>query len=171
MCVVGQAVDQVKAEGLQVQLIVSNEYGHAGAPIGAGHSHPIDAGMLDARERADRLSHLGGGDIFTLPAEGVAGTVDEIEITLLVLSHQVAGTKPGVSRLEDIAEYFAGGGFLVGVALESTADVRWVVEKTANCFSGLVASTANAESLRIAERLTSLGIELHQRCRKSMREI
>ena len=158
-------------ECLEVQLIVSDEHGHAGAAVGAGNSYSIDAGLLDAGKGTDRLRHLGSGNIFTLPAKGVADTVNEIEITLLVLSHQVAGTKPGVSRLEHVAEYLVGGGFLVGVALKSTVDIRWVFEKLANRFSDFVRTTASAECLLISDGLTCLDVESHQRCRKSMREI
>ena len=55
MRVIGQAVDQVCPECCEVQRIVGDEHGHARPAVGAGNRHAVDAGLLDAGKRTDRL--------------------------------------------------------------------------------------------------------------------
>src|SRR5258708_35759529 len=153
MSIGGKAVGQMCAEGVEVQLIGGDKHSHAGPAVGARNSDAIDSGLPDAGKRTDRLRYLGCRDIFALPAEGVADTIDEIEIALLVLLHEVAGTIPCVSWLEHVAEYFFPRGLLAGITLESTADVRRVHEKPADRLSAFIRSAAKAESLLIANRL------------------
>src|SRR5690242_14319971 len=106
------------SEGCEIQLIAGDEHRHSGPPIVARYLYAVHIGLLDSGKSADRLCHFGGRDIFSLPAEGVADTVDEVEIALLVLSHQVAGAKPCVSRLEHVAEYLFLGRLLAGIAFK-----------------------------------------------------
>src|SRR2546429_6940920 len=146
----------------QVQII-GHEDGHPGLAVGAGNGHAVDTGLLDAGKRTDRFGYLGGRYIFTLPAEGIPDSVDEIEIALLVLAHQIAGPKPGISRLEHVAEYLFLGGLHAGVALEPAAHVQRVLENLADRFSGFVRSAANAESLLISDRLVFYDIESQNR--------
>ena len=84
----------------------------------------IDIGFRDAGHAAERLGHFAGGDILALPAEGVADAVDEIEIAMLVAPHQVAGAKPDIARVEDVAQHLLLAFRLVGIALETAAGVR-----------------------------------------------
>src|SRR5258708_8228596 len=167
MSIGGKAVGQMCAEGVEVQLIGGDKHSHAGPAVGARNSDAIDSGLPDAGKRTDRLRYLGCRDIFALPAEGIADTIDEIEIALLVLSHQVASSKPFVSRLEHVAEYLAVGGFLVGIAFEAAGQI---IKNFPDRFSGFVRSTANTESLLISNRLTCLAVGLHQRGGESMRD-
>ena len=62
--------------------------------------------FLDPRRVRQALFDLGGGDVLALPAEGVADPVDEVEIAVGILTHQVAGAEPTVAALEDVGENF-----------------------------------------------------------------
>src|SRR5205085_3148214 len=86
------------------EVAVDDQGGHAGAPVRSRHLHAVDGGLVHARRGLQPFSHLGGGDVLALPAEGVADAVDEIEISLAVQAHQVAGGEPGVARLEDVVD-------------------------------------------------------------------
>src|SRR5690606_2729722 len=72
---------------------------HAGAAVELVDLDAIDDGLVDPRIARDHLRDFGRGDVFALPAEGVADTVDEIEIALRILAHEVAGAEPGVAPL------------------------------------------------------------------------
>ncbi len=95
------------AEFRQVQFIFSNQRSHTGAALGRGDGYAVDIRVLNSGECADRFRNLARGNILALPAEGIADAVDKIEITLLILAHQVAGTNPSVSRLKHIAQDLA----------------------------------------------------------------
>ena len=72
----------------------------------------------------DDLAHLVGGDVFTLPAIGVAHPVNK----LIVLApegkahinnfHQIARVEPGVTRLQHVFQDFFVRCFLTGVTLK-----------------------------------------------------
>ena len=90
---------------------------------------------------------------------------------MLIFSHQVAGAKPGISGLENIAENFFFGSVLVGVALESASEIRRVFENFADCLAGLFGAAANAESLFIANWFVVFDVEFDQRRAEAMRQI
>ena len=102
--IVGQAIDQVRPEGGQIQPRAGDDRRHASPAVCARNGHPVNVGLLDSGKSADRLRHLEGADVLALPTEGVANPIDEKEIALLVLSHQVARPEPRVSGLEHVAQ-------------------------------------------------------------------
>src|SRR5581483_11446358 len=134
---------------------------HAGAAFAALDLDAVDVGVENAREAVDRLGHFGGRDVLAFPAEGVANTIHEIEIAVLIAPHQVAGAEPGIADLEDVAQDL---GFALGgdrVALEAIAGARSVVDDLADHLARLVGGAAFAETLRVAHRLLPLDIETH----------
>src|SRR5205085_10001606 len=96
--------------------------------------------------------------------------VDEIEVALLVLSHQVAGAEPRVSTLEDVTEDLLFRRFAAGVTLEAAADVRRIGKNLAERFSDFVRTTTNAEPFGVPHGCIRFDVELHERCRESMGE-
>src|SRR5689334_14090084 len=134
----GQAVYQVCPECLEIQISVADEQGHAGSAFCTRNSNAVDARLSDPRKRADNLRHFERRNVFTLPAKGVADAIDEIEIALPVRPHQVTGTVPCVSRREHVAKNLLFRGLRAGITLESTADVRRVLEKLADRLSGFI---------------------------------
>src|SRR5204863_4987449 len=96
------------------------------------------------------------------PPERVANPIDEIEVALFVLAHQVAGAEPLVSTLEDVTEDLLFGGLAAGVALEAAADVRRIWRNPAERFSDFVRTTTDAESLRVPDGRIPFDVELHQ---------
>src|SRR4029453_13206654 len=101
------------------------------AAIPARNRAAVDVGLRDAAEAADRLLHLGGRDVLAFPAEGIADAVDEIEIAVLVLAHEIAGTEPGVALLEHVVQDFSAGLGRVGVAFEALAGLGGILEDLA----------------------------------------
>ena len=97
-------LERVRPEGCEVQLLVADDRRHASPAVGARNGHAVDVGLLDSRKRADRLRHLGSADVLALPTEAVANPIDEIEIPVLVLSHQVTRSEPRISGLEHMAQ-------------------------------------------------------------------
>src|SRR5204863_4317851 len=92
--------------------------GHADPAVGAGDGHAVDVGLLDSGERAQRLRHFAGRDVLALPAEGVPDAIDEVEVALVVLAHEIAGANPEVPRLEHVAEGLLLGGLVARIPLE-----------------------------------------------------
>ena len=88
----------------EIQRLVGDKRGHPRAAVGAANRHSVDDGLRDAGTRADRAGDLGGRHVLALPAEGGANAIDEVDVTLFVLPHQVAGAKPRVTGLEDVAK-------------------------------------------------------------------
>ena len=77
----------MEPEGGEVERPADHDRGHAGAAFRPGDRHPVHDRVDHAGTRGDRLGHLRGRDVLALPAEGVADTVDEVEVALLVLPH------------------------------------------------------------------------------------
>src|SRR6266850_5019637 len=88
----------------EIKPFIGSDGGHAGAAVGAWNAHAVNGGFSDPRKPANGLRHLRGGDVLALPAKRVANSIDEIEIAVLVLPHQIARPEPRVSRLEHIAQ-------------------------------------------------------------------
>src|SRR5438309_8405726 len=119
-----QTVGEVTTQRGDVEARVRDDGGHSGAAVRPGDGHPVDHRVEHARTRAEDLGDLGGGDVLALPAEGVAEAVDEVEVALVVASHEVARAKPGVIRLEYVSENLPLGGIGAGVAFEPRTDVH-----------------------------------------------
>src|SRR5262249_24462370 len=112
----------------------------------------------------------GGRHVLALPSEGVTTPIDEVEVAVFVLPHQVARPKPGISALEDVAQPLPFGVPRARVALESAAHVRRVLEERANRFSDFVRRTGHAEAGIRAERFAGFEVELYQSRREPVRE-
>src|SRR2546422_173597 len=168
--ILGQAVDEVGAKRREIEPVVGDERGHAGAAVGVWDGHAVDVDRLDAGKGADRFRHLRSRDVLTLPAEGVADTVDEIEIAVRVPSHEVTGAKPRVARLEDAAQDLALGVLLARVPLESPAGVRRLLEHLTDRLADFVRRAAHAEARLVADGLVPGDVESHQGSGESMRE-
>src|SRR2546427_537050 len=146
-------------EGAEVEVFADDNGGHSDAAFRARDRHPVNDRVDHAGTGSDRLGHLGGRHILSLPPEGVADPVDEVEVALLVLSHQVARAEPGVAKLEHVAEDLFLGGFPASVTLESTAEARRVLRNLADGLADLVGRTANAQALVIPERRLVVEVE------------
>src|SRR3984885_6425515 len=140
-----QTAHQVLAKSRQVQGIFGNDRSHTSPAFGGGNRYTINVGVLDTRKCADSLRNLRGGDVLTFPAEGITDAIDKIEISLLVLPHQIAGAHPHVSRLKDLSKDLSFRSLLVGISLESAADVRGVIYNLAQCFAGFIRTAASAK--------------------------
>src|SRR5260370_9576339 len=112
------------AEGEQVKLIFEHQCSHTSPAVGARNFYAVDTSQPDPRKRANGLGDFCGGNILTLPAKRVTHPIDKIEEAWLVLSHQVAGTKPSISSLADAANDLFFLGLRVGIALKPAADMR-----------------------------------------------
>src|ERR1700722_11345827 len=144
---------------------------HAGPAVGAWNGHTVDVGLLDAGKGTNRLGDFERRNILTLPAEGGADTIHEIEKAPRILAHQVTGADPDIARLEDVAENPLLRSLFAGVALESATDVGRVVQNLADGLADLVRSTSHAESVLVPRRLVLLDVELYQRRREAVREV
>src|SRR3989441_1074744 len=168
--ILGQAIDEVGAKRREIEPVVGDERSHAGAAVGVWDGHAVDVGRLDGGKGANRFRHLRGRDVLALPAEGVADTVDEIEVAVRVPSHEVTGAKPRVPRLEDAAQDLALGVLLARVPLESPAGVRRLLEHRADRLADFVRRAAHAEACLVADGLVPGDVESHQGGGESMRE-
>ena len=146
-------------EGLGVELGVRHQGGHPRLAVLAGHGDAIDDGLGHAGAFHQHLFDLGGRDVLALPAEGVAHPVDEVEIALGVLFHQVARAEPAVALLEDVGQDLLLRGGLVSIAREVVADV---VADLADGFADLADAGQAAQAVRAADRLFAVHVELDQ---------
>src|ERR1700739_2044268 len=108
-------------ERLEVKILVDHDRRHAGAAIRVGNAYSVGRRIKDTRAVPDRIIHFAGCNILALPAESVADTVDEIEKSLFVDPHQIAGSKPSVALRKHVAQNLLLGLGGVRVALELTA--------------------------------------------------
>src|SRR5260370_25684342 len=131
---------------------------HAGAAGAARDADPVDVGFSDAGKLADRLLYLGGGYVLALPAKGVADPIDEIEISVRVLAHQVAGAKPAVALLEDIVQDLPVGLDLGGVAFEARARLGCILQNLADHFADLLRPAFYPEALLVSDPLLQLEV-------------
>src|SRR5260370_37963688 len=109
------------AEGEQVKLIFEHQCSHTSPAVGARNFYAVDTSQPDPRKRANGLGDFCGGNILTLPAKRVTDAIDKIEEAALVLSHQVARTKPSIASLEDAANDFFFCSLRVGIAFQPAA--------------------------------------------------
>src|SRR5580698_3969394 len=110
-------------EPSEVEAGIGDDCSHAGATVGTRHQDAVSRGVDHPSTFQDRLVHLGGRNIFALPAEGVAETIDEMEEATVVDLHQIAGAKPGVALGEHVAQDFLLSVRSVRVALEAAAGI------------------------------------------------
>ena len=123
--------------------------------------HAVDVGLQNAVEPAHRLLHLGSRHVLAFPAEGIADAVDEIEVAVLGLAHQIAGAKPHVAFFEHVVQDLSVGLHVVGVAVETLAGPRCVLHDLADDFPGLVDIALDAEAALVPHRLLGFRIEAH----------
>jgi len=148
---------------------VDHDGSHSSAAVGTGCRNPVNAGIEDAGAVRDRLGYFGRRHILSLPAEGIADTIDEMEIAGVVPHHQVAGAEPGIARYQYIAQDFLFGLVSVGVALEAPASFACLPD-AADGFTGFARHAGNTKAVRGAERNTALGVVSHDGDGKTMGE-
>ena len=96
------------------------------------------------------FSHLGGGDVLTLPAVGVADAVDEIEEALRILAHEVPGSIPAVAGDEHVTQDLLLRRCAVSVALEARRFL--IANDLADGFSYLIYRATLASTVASARR-------------------
>src|SRR5262249_39038039 len=144
--------------------------GQAGAACAAGNGHAVHARFDDSRKPRYRLGHLGRGHVLSLPTEGVADAVDEEEIAGVVLAHEVAGAKPGVARLEHVAQDLLLRLPRIAVALEAAGQARRPIRNLAERLSHLAGTATDAAAALVAHDLAALVVVAHQRGWRAMGE-
>src|SRR6516225_2166768 len=141
--IIRQSLGEVIAQGCQVEIVLGDNGRHAGSPIPSIDRDAVDVGFQDAVKPAERELDFGGRHILALPAERVADTVYEVEVTPPVLAHEVAGAKPDVAFPEHIVQHF-----LLRLCLACIA--------------------FDAETVPVTHRLLVLGIKAHDLDREAM---
>ena len=149
------------AEGFQIEVAPDDKARHAATPVLAGHLDAIDQRILDPGLTCQRLGDFHGRDILALPAEGVAHPVDEIEIAVGVLLHEVAGAEPGIAVRRHVAQDLALRGLAVGIALEPVHGIAGIVDDLADHLADLAGLGFDAEPVRSAQRLLLLKVGPH----------
>src|ERR1700749_500632 len=91
-------------EAFHIEIIADDDRRHPGTAVMAGDFDAIGGSVKHALGFADRVIDLAGGDVSPLPPESVAAAVDEMEKTLLVETHQIAGAEPGVALREHVPQ-------------------------------------------------------------------
>ena len=147
--------------------MVSEAYGdHAGAPVCAGHLDAIDVTQLDGGEAIDDLTDFVGRNVFRLPAEGIADTINKLivritkrktDLFLGEFSDQVAGVEPCVAFLENITKDFLFGGFFVRVAFKWSFRIDVSYAKP-----GFASSNRNALTYFIPQNFVSIDVVFDQ---------
>src|ERR1700733_12437368 len=160
----GQMLAQVSPESHKIQPCPGDERRHSGSAVRARHGDTVNGGLRNTWKCVTNCLHFGRRDVLAFPAKGVADAVDKVEVALLVPSHQVTGTKPGVSRIEHIVENLVRAGLLAAVAFEPVARVGRIFENSPNSFPRFGSSASNAESSVVSHRLAFVGVDAHQ-CR------
>jgi hypothetical protein len=169
MRVSGQPLRKVIGERVDVECVVNDDGGHAGAAIMARHFDAVSRRIQNALALPDRIVDFAGRDVLALPAKSVADAIDEMEEALLVEPHQVAGAEPGVALGEHVAQNFLFGLARVGIALETpTASVRRA--DAADGFAAFAARAGDAKAVITTKRCAALGVDLDDRGREAMRQ-
>src|SRR5690606_32313725 len=117
--IIRQAPGDMACKAVRIERAFRDERRHSGAPVLTGNGDAVDDGILDARKLRKGIGDLDCRYILALPAERIADTVDEIEIAVRILLHQIAGAEPAVALLLDIAENFRLRRLRIGIALET----------------------------------------------------
>src|SRR5436305_1591578 len=164
-----QALCEMRRQCRDFKPLVHDDRAHAGAAIGAGDADAVGCGVDHAGEIAHGVVDLGGRDVLALPAEGIADAIDEMEESLVVEPHQIAGPEPGIALGENIPQDLLLGLSGVRVALEAAAALIRRAD-AADGFARLAAGGGDAKPLLVAQRRTAVGIELDEARRETMRE-
>src|ERR1700756_4443551 len=108
-------------ERFEVETLLDHDRRHASAAIRVRNAYTIGRRVNDTWAVPDCIIHFAGCNVLALPAESVADTVDEIEISLFVDPHQIAGSKPSVALRKHVTQDLLLGLGGVRVALKLTA--------------------------------------------------
>ena len=111
-------------QALQIDVLgitVGRDRSHAGTAIGVRYLDAVNHRLFDLRPAVEGGFHLGGGDVFALPAKGVAKPVDKLNVLEALVPNQVACIEPAVARLEDVAQQLFLRCGRIGVTLEIEA--------------------------------------------------
>mmetsp|Transcript_28247 Transcript_28247/g.90365 ORF Transcript_28247/g.90365 Transcript_28247/m.90365 type:complete len:372 (-) Transcript_28247:313-1428(-) len=167
-----QVLDEVRVERREVHLVDGRakvQPRAAGAAVGAGDLDAVDVGVGHGGKARERALHLGGADVLTLPAEGVADAVHPVEEARVVFLEQVARAEPGVARRRHVARDLLRRRLLVRVPVE--APRRVVVLDEAHDLARLASLSLDAEARRrVANELVGVlvvpedldGVDLRQ---------
>src|SRR5487761_20339 len=151
-------------------MLVDHERRHTRAALGPWHRDTVRDRLHDAGAGRERLCDLLRRDVLPVPAERIADAIDEIEISSVVLAHQVARAEPGVSSGENVSHYFALCGFGVGVAFERTASLGAAAVQPAKRLSDLIRGAWNAKSVVAAERHSQFNVEANKHYLRALRQ-
>ena len=119
----------------------------------------VDVGLQNAVESPDHLLDFGGRDVLAFPAEGVPDAIDEVEVAVLILAHQIAGAEPDVAFLKRVVQDLSVGLDLARIALEPLAGPRRILHDLADDLARLVDVALDAEALLVADRLLAFCVE------------
>src|SRR5690348_17077533 len=106
-------------EFTHVEIGIDHDRRHSGPAIGTGNFHTIGSCLGNAWAISNRFVYLRSRDVLALPAESIADPVDEVEESLLVKPHQIAGAKPGVALYKYVTQNFLFALRRVGVAFKT----------------------------------------------------
>src|SRR5262249_35062960 len=152
---------QIGMQVRKIQILIADDRRHAGAALVTRHLHAVDIGLMNAGECADRLGDFRGRDVLTLPAEGIADAVDEIEITTNVAAQEIARAEPAIPFGEHVAKNLGLVVNRIGIALEAAGRPRRVVENPADRLANLSGRGLLAATERIAYGRLPLDVEPH----------
>src|SRR5262249_48201433 len=129
------------------------------ATVAAGNLNAVDICFQNAVESADGLLDFGRRDVLALPAKSVADAVDEVEIAVLVLAHQITSSEPAVAFFEHVVQDLFVGLRLAGIALEPLARLRCILEDLADDLARLIDIALDTESALVPHWLLRLRIK------------
>ena len=120
-------------------------------PSLSGTANAVHRRVDDVRAGGDHARDFRGRDVLALPAEGVADAVDEVEKSLRVLAHQIAGAVPGIARLEHVAQHLARA-WPRGRCSPRSASRRWSSRIWPSASPASFGRAALAAAGRVAQR-------------------
>src|SRR6185312_965491 len=126
MGVLGQVQGQMAAKRRNIEVRLNRDCSHPRPAFCLGYGHAIDDRFRHSGEPQDHRGDLPGGYVLAFPAKSIADTVDEVEVTALIFSHQIAGSEPCVSFRKDVAKELPARRVPVGISLEP-ASRKWIV--------------------------------------------
>src|SRR5689334_23335242 len=162
-------LDEVIAQLSELRGGNAGQRRHTRPAVVARNRNPIDAHIGDSGETLDHRGHFRGRCIFALPAEGIADAIDEMEIALLVLAHEIASPEPDVARREHITQELVLGRLPVRVSLEASR-VGGTVGDAADRLAYFAGPATDAAAAIIAQRDSSLDVVADQCHGRAMRQ-
>src|SRR5262249_50087824 len=129
---------------------------HPGAAVGTGDLHAVDVGLGDAGRPVQHVADLLRGDVLSLPAEGVADAIDEVEVPGRVAAEEIAAPKPHVAALEGVAHELplARRAVAVSIVLHGARPAHAPEQ-----LPGLVHRAGRAEAVGTADELSPRQVE------------